>query len=66
MVETSKSGLCSLCAMAPNRVSCTLPGCKNSLLKPKVNNDVVAVGGVDEARQQMNELHNLIRRNSQK
>lgn len=66
MEDRDTSGLCSLCAIVPGRTSCTLPGCKNSIAKPKSSRDAVAVGGQDEARKQMEELHHLAERNGGK
>lgn len=66
MVETVESGLCSLCAIAPNRTSCTLPGCKNSIAKPKSSREMVAIGGQDEARKQMEGLSHFFDRKNKK
>ena len=66
MVETTESGLCSLCAMVPSRTSCTLPGCKNSIVKAKVVRSVATVVVPNEAIVQMEELHRLVERNSKK
>ena len=53
MSEAKVSGLCPLCSAVPSRTVCTLPGCKNSIAKPKAYKEVVLVGGPEEVRKQM-------------
>ena len=62
MSEAKVSGLCPLCSAVPSRTVCTLPGCKNSIAKPKAYKEVVLVGGPEEVRKQMEELSRFVKR----